>query len=86
MLACYSYYRQGTKAIAVYGAQGLAGFAKGGVVGNGAALPNQGRQEQFAFSSKENMTKRNHLPPGSFCAFAVAGAACHDGGCREVPI
>ena len=85
MLACYSYHRQGIEIVTVYSAQGIAGFAKGGVVGNGAALPNQGRQEQFAFSSKENMTKRNHLPPGSLCALSVAGASCHGGGCRELP-
>ncbi|WP_066533800.1 DNA cytosine methyltransferase [Hungateiclostridiaceae bacterium KB18] len=57
VLACHSYYCQGTKAIAVYGAQGIAGFEESRTVRHGAALPNKGRQKQFAFSTEEDMTE-----------------------------
>ena len=69
MLACYPNYRQGVEVVAVYCAQGIAGFTESATTGNRTALSGQRWQEQFAFSPKEDVTEETTCRQEDFVPF-----------------
>ena len=69
MLACYPYYCQGVKVVPVYSTQSITGFEESKIAIHGAALPRPGRQKQFAFSPKENMTENTCRQGGTILSW-----------------